>query len=266
MPESSLSYLLGLLARLRDPQRGSDWERQQTLFSLAPYTLEEAYEVVAAIESGNLSALRDELGDLLLQVVFQAQLAHEQGAFDFADVVAAIIAKLERRHPGLAPGAGQLSAAEVDAHWQRVKAQERQEKAGAAGSGGVLADVELALPASVRAHKLQARAAGMGFAWKTAEAALAKLEEELGELGASLEQGYERQFEELGDLYFAMIQLAARLEIDPEQALRAANAKFTRRFETMEARLQREGRQPAEMSSERWQAWWQDAKKADSEA
>ncbi len=233
MSEARLSYLLDLMRRLRDPQQGSEWERAQTLSTLAPYALEEAYEVVAAIEEQDLPALCDELGDLLLQIVFQAQLAAEMQTFDFADVVAAIVAKLERRHPGLRPGAPPLSAAEVDAHWQKVKQEERQR----AGHASHLDGIAQTLPAVLRSRKLQARAASLGLSEKDPLSALTDLRTHLDTLQAQLLASRAQPEEALGDLYFSFLTLSESLAVDPEQALRAANARFTRDFHAFEARL-----------------------------
>ncbi len=252
MPEASLSYLLSLMRRLRDPQRGSEWERQQTLATLAPYTLEEAYEVVAAIEAQDLPSLCDELGDLLLQIVFQAQLAAEMQAFDFSDVVAAIVAKLERRHPGLQPGAPVLSAAQVDAHWQKVKQEERQR----AGHVSHLAGIAATLPAALRSRKLQARVAGLGLGEREPLPLLAALRAHMEALEKQFSATGAADKEILGEAYFDFLALAEALAIDPEQALRAANGRFTGDFHELEAYLAAQHSDLSMLSSAQLRSLW----------
>ena len=211
------------MARLRDPERGCEWDSVQTFATIAPYTIEEAYEVVDAIERGDLDELRDELGDLLLQVVFHARMAEESGAFDFDDVANAIAAKMERRHPHIFG-----DAAEGGHHlWEQIKATERSAK----GHASALDGVAIGLPALLRAEKLQKRAARTGFDWPDPSGARAKIDEELAEVEAA---SADERAEEIGDLLFAVVNWARKLDIDPEAALRAANTKFERRFHAME--------------------------------
>lgn len=253
---ADIQRLLDVMARLRDPERGCPWDLEQDFASIAPYTLEEAYEVEDAIRRGDREALRDELGDLLLQVVFHAQMAAEEGRFAFGDVVEAIVAKLVRRHPGIFGDAEIVTAEAQLRSWEDLKAEERAR--GSAGSAGALDDVPRALPALARSAKLQRRAARVGFDWPAAAAAIAKLEEELGELAAELraEASRERTEAELGDVLFAAAGLARRVGIDPEASLRAANARFETRFAAMEAVLAETGRAPDELGPDEWLALW----------
>lgn len=247
--------LLVIMARLRDPAAGCPWDVEQTFASIAPHTIEEAYEVADAIARGDLAGLKEELGDLLLQVAFHARMAEEQGAFAFDDVAAGICDKLVRRHPHVFADA-RIDSAEAQTHaWERHKEAERAARAGDdenAAAAGVLDGVALALPALVRAVKLQSRAARVGFDWPDAAAALPKVEEELAELAAEMPGEAEapdpaardRLEDEVGDLLFAVVNVARKLRIDPEGALRRANGKFERRFAGIEARLRAEGRSP----------------------
>jgi len=246
--------LLAIMARLRDPVSGCPWDLEQTFATIAPYTLEEAYEVADAIERGDLAGLREELGDLLLQVVFHAQLAREQGAFDFAAVVKAISAKLVRRHPHVFGGERLDSAAAQSRRWEEIKAVERT----AAGRhASVLEGVPLALPALSRAVKLGTRAARVGFDWPDAQGARDKVTEELAELDAARVAGAPAAVErELGDLLLAISNLARHLAIDPEAALRSANGRFTARFRHVEERARATGAADAEAL----EAYWQEAK------
>ncbi len=220
-PVSAVSRLVGIMARLRDPEHGCAWDVAQTWASIAPYTIEEAYEVADAIARDDAADLKDELGDLLLQVVFHSRIAEEAGAFTLADVAGAISDKMERRHPHIF---GDGSAPD----WERSKADERAAK----GATGALDGVAAGLPALTRAEKLQKRAARVGFDWPDASGPRAKIDEELAEVEAATvhERG-----EEIGDLLFAVVNFARHLDIEPEAALRAANGKFERRFRTMEA-------------------------------
>jgi nucleoside triphosphate diphosphatase len=237
----AIERLLEIMARLRDPARGCPWDLQQDFRSIAPHTLEEAYEVADAIEQGDLAKLRDELGDLLFQVAFHAQLASECDAFVFDDVVEAICDKLTRRHPHVFGDAVVAGAAEQTAAWERMKREERV----ARGDAGALADVPMALPALTRARKLGARAAQAGFDWPDATGARAKVGEELAELDAALNSSDPTAREgELGDLLFSVVNLARHLEMDPESALRRANERFARRYRHVERELDRLG-QPA---------------------
>ncbi|WP_136161530.1 nucleoside triphosphate pyrophosphohydrolase [Sphingomonas flavalba] len=224
-----LGDLVAIMARLRDPQSGCPWDMQQDFASIAPYTIEEAYEVADAIARDDMAALKDELGDLLLQVVFHARMAEEAGHFAIADVIAAICAKMVRRHPHVfdeRPG----DAAAVRESWESIKAGERR---ATSDDGSALAGVALALPALLRAEKLQKRAARTGFDWPDADGPRAKILEELAEVDAA--EGDPARVDEVGDLLFAAVNFARHLKVDPEAALRAANAKFERRFRAMEA-------------------------------
>lgn len=252
--------LLEIMAALRTPGSGCPWDLVQTFDSIAPYTLEEAYEVADAIARRDFAALRDELGDLLLQVVYHARMAEEEGRFAFADVARGIADKMLRRHPNVF---GNLPVADAEAQsraWEASKAAERAE----AGSRGTLAGVALALPALARAAKLTARAARAGFDWPDAARVLDKLDEEAAELRAELAQADpDRLADEVGDLLFVLANLARKLGLDPEATLRRANAKFTRRFGAIEAALADQGRGPAEASLAEMEALWQAAKAAE---
>lgn len=221
-----IERLLAIMARLRDPERGCDWDKVQTFETIAPYTIEEAYEVADACARRDMADLKDELGDLLLQVVFHSRMAEEAGAFAFSDVVGAICDKMERRHPHVF---GADAAGGGHAQWEQIKAAER----GARGHESAMDGVALSLPALLRAEKLQKRAARTGFDWPDPSGARAKIDEELAEVEAA-ETDAERA-EEIGDLLFAVVNWSRKLGIDPEGALRAANAKFERRFRAMEA-------------------------------
>ena len=255
---TELERLLQVMARLRDPERGCPWDVQQTFATIAPYTIEEAYEVAEAIARDDPTALKDELGDLLLQVVFHARMAEEAGEFDFRDVAGAIAAKLIRRHPHVFADVEYADAAEQTAGWERIKAAERA----AAGQHSVFDGVPLALPALARAAKLQKRAARVGFDWPSIEPVLDKLDEELAELRAALAAGEpsERLAEELGDLLFVCANLGRHLHTDPETALRAANDKFVRRFRRIEALLDEQGRRAEDLSLAELDALWEQAK------
>ncbi len=241
-----LERLIAIMARLRDPKRGCPWDIEQDFASIAPYTIEEAYEVADAIQHGDMAALRDELGDLLLQVVFHAQMAREAGAFDIDDVARAINAKMIKRHPHVFGDASIEGAAAQTKAWETQKAEERQNKAEAEGRpASALDGVATGLPALTRALKLQRRAARAGFDWP-AESAVgeieAKLAEELGEIKTAIAHGERKAIEgECGDLLFVCVNLLRHLDIDPETALRATNAKFERRFQAVEDRLRAAG-------------------------
>jgi nucleoside triphosphate diphosphatase len=274
-PSRDIASLLEIMAALRTPLTGCPWDSEQTFSSIAPYTIEEAYEVADAIERGDIADLRDELGDLLLQVVFHAQLAREAGHFDFGGVVEAITTKLIRRHPHVFAGARDLSPAEVKALWGAIKAQERSERAnarratGAASepSTGALAGASLALPALTRAVKLQQKASAVGFDWHDANAVLAKLREETREIEDALAAGDAAGVKgEVGDLLFVVANLARHLDVDPEAALRGTNAKFERRFSHIEKRLGGQGRDVGEASLEEMDALWEEAKRGERES
>ena len=250
-----IDRLLAIMARLRDPERGCPWDREQNFATIAPYTIEEAYEVADAIERGDLAALKDELGDLLLQVVFHARIAEEAGEFAFEDVAAAIADKMVRRHPHVFGDADIRSVAAQNAAWEEHKAAERQASGMAAS---VLDGVALALPALLRAAKLGRRAARIGFDWPDAAAVLPKVAEEIGELEAEIASGAgPRLEEEMGDLLFAVANLARKLDLDPETALRRSTAKFERRFRRLERLAAERGLGPDLNALE---ALWQEVK------
>ena len=255
-----LARLLAVMARLRDPEGGCPWDLAQDFASIAPYTIEEAYEVADAIARGNMADLRDELGDLLLQVVYHARMAEEAGAFDFDAVARGIADKMVRRHPHVFGSESRdKTAAQQTRDWEAIKAAER----GCAGPARVLDGVALGLPALTRAVKLQNRAARVGFDWPDAGPVVAKIAEEAAEL-VEVRDDPARAFEEFGDLLFVVANLARHLRIDPEAALRAANAKFTRRFEAIEDALRAEGRTPSESSLAEMDALWDAAKRAEA--
>jgi MazG family protein len=253
-----IDQLLEVMRRLRDPDGGCPWDQQQTFETIAPYTIEEAYEVADAVASGDREALKDELGDLLLQVVFHAQIAEDERQFDFDDVARAIVDKLIRRHPHVFGETTASDAETVHANWEKLKAAERAAKR----ADGVLDGIPLALPALLRALKLQKRAARVGFDWKNPLDVLDKMEEEIAELRAELAagSGVERVREEFGDLLFVLVNLGRHLDLDPETALRATNAKFERRFRSIEAALAEEGRRPEQASLDEMEALWIKAK------
>jgi MazG family protein len=253
----AIERLLEIMTRLRDPARGCPWDLQQDFRSIAPHTLEEAYEVADAIEQGDLAKLRDELGDLLFQVAFHAQLASEVNAFAFDDVVDAICDKLTRRHPHVFGDAVIADAAEQSAAWERMKREERAVR----GDAGALADVPMALPALTRARKLGARAAQAGFDWPDAAGPRAKVDEELAELDAARNSSDPAAREaELGDLLFSVVNLARHLEVEPESALRQANERFARRYRHVEQELDRLGQPPGSATPELLDRLWASAK------
>jgi MazG family protein len=267
----TLDDLLAVMARLRDPVTGCPWDAQQSFDTIAPYTIEEAYEVADAIARKDLDALEDELGDLLLQVVYHAQMASEEARFDFADVVDAITRKMIRRHPHVfADPALRGEFLRTDL-WRRIKAEEKAER-GATDDRSRLDGMPVAFPALTRAVKLQKRAAEVGFDWPSLVPVLAKAEEEIAELKAAIdahEDGVGKRAakhvaEEFGDLLFVMANIARHLGVDPEAALRGANAKFVRRFKSIEAALAREGRKPEDSTLEEMDQLWDEAKAAES--
>src|SRR5690349_2715441 len=236
-----IASLLTVMARLRDPDGGCPWDLEQNFATIAPYTIEEAYEVASAIEAKDYAALKDELGDLLLQVVFHAQMADEARLFAFQDVVRAICDKMTRRHPHVFAAGGARTPEAVTLAWDEIKRRERASKPAAAA--GLLDDVPRALPALMRAIKLQNRAAQVGFDWPSAVNVTDKIAEETRELAEAYASGKTSKVaEEFGDLLFAMANLSRHLKLDPEEALRAANAKFVRRFKAIESALQAQGR------------------------
>jgi ATP diphosphatase len=249
------------MAALRAPETGCPWDLEQTYATIAPYTIEEAYEVADAIARGDFADLRDELGDLLLQVVFHARLAEEEGRFDFGGVVEAITAKLIRRHPHVFGDARSLEPAEVKRLWGEIKAEEKRLRGAPEPRGGVLAGVPVNLPALTRAVKLQEKASKVGFDWNDPRAVIAKLREEIAEVEAEIEaRDAKAAGEEVGDLLFALANLARHLGVDPEAAIRGANAKFERRFSHIEARLAAEGRKPEGATLDEMDALWNEAK------
>ena len=276
----TLADLLAVMAALRTPGTGCPWDLEQTFGTIAPYTIEEAYEVADAIETGDRGALKDELGDLLLQVVYHARMAEEEGAFAFADVVDAITRKMIRRHPHVFGSAAERAAGATPGFWERIKAEERGrppptpgpspqgggELAHSARRQGILQDVPVALPALTRAVKLQAKAARVGFDWPSLVPVLDKLKEELAELeqavaaGPGQGQGKDEIGEEFGDLLFVMANVARHLKIDPEAALRAANQKFIRRFGRIEELLAAQGRAPVQSTLAEMDRLWDQAK------
>jgi nucleoside triphosphate diphosphatase len=263
LPREPMARLLAVMAWLRDRQHGCPWDVDQTFRTIAPYTIEEAYEVADAIERDDLGALKEELGDLLLQVVYHAQMAHETGAFGFADVASAIADKMVDRHPHVFGDATVATADAQTVSWEARKAAERAAKRAGAEPAGALDGVARALPALLRAEKIQKRAARVGFDWKQTDPVIDKIEEELGELRVELtarnvDQG--RLTDELGDVLFAVANLARHCKIDPEAALRATNDKFERRFRHIERRLAEAGRKPADATLEEMEALWQEAK------
>jgi ATP diphosphatase len=271
-----ITRLLGLMAALRTPDTGCPWDLEQSFASIAPYTIEEAYEVADAIERGDLADLRDELGDLLLQVVFHARLAEEQDAFDFGCVVDAISDKLIRRHPHVFGETPSLSASDVAKQWNEIKAQEKERRAAHDAAGlvagetpSLLEGVPLALPALTRAVKLQDKAGKVGFDWANARQVLSKIREETDEVEQELNETNVASapspalMEEIGDLLFVIANLARHLAVDPEQALRAANSKFERRFKFIEQRLEEKGKTPLQSSLEEMEELWIEAKEAE---
>jgi len=261
-PEGGLDRLVAIMARLRDPGRGCPWDLEQTFATIAPYTIEEAYEVADAIERGAMPDLRDELGDLLLQVVYHSRMAEEAGAFDLGDVARAVSDKMVRRHPHVFGTESRDKTPDQQTRdWEAIKAAERGM---GPGRTSALDGVAAGLPALTRAVKLQNRAARVGFDWPDAGAVLAKIAEEAGELAEARDEGSAARIEEeYGDLLFVMANLARHLGIDPEAALRAANAKFVRRFSAVEAALDAQGRRPEESDLAEMDRLWDAAKRAE---
>jgi MazG family protein len=267
--KKSLTELIDIMAALRTPATGCPWDLAQSFATIAPYTIEEAYEVVDAIDRGDLAALRQELGDLLLQVVYHARMAEEQGAFAFPDVVDAIAQKMLRRHPHVFGSAVERAAGAAPGFWERIKdAEKAQESKGAAG---VLDDVPIGLPALTRAVKLQQKAASVGFDWPSRREVLDKIKEELDELDAALAaptaaRHQEAVAEEMGDLLFVMANLARHLKLEPETVLRQANAKFVRRFAQVERKLAAVGKTPQQSDLAEMDRLWDEVKAAEGEA
>jgi nucleoside triphosphate diphosphatase len=274
-PSDDIRRLIEIMAALRDPVGGCPWDLEQTFASIAPFTIEEAYEVADAIERGATEDLREELGDLLLQVVFHARMAEEAGLFDFGGVVEAITAKLVRRHPHVFGEARGLTSDEVKALWGRIKADEKRLKRASSANGGqpqeaksgALEGVPLTLPALSRALKLQEKAGRVGFDWNDVRAVLEKIREEVAEVEAEIAEGSPQALaSEVGDLLFAAANLARHLKVDPEAALRQANAKFERRFAHIENRLAEGGRSPENASLDEMEQLWAEAKAGERSA
>ena len=271
--ERNIDRLLDIMAALRTPVTGCPWDLEQSFATIAPYTIEEAYEVADAIERGDLDDLKDELGDLLLQVVFHAQMAREANAFDFNDVAAAISEKMLRRHPHVFGDARASAPEAVKAQWEVIKAEESRERAERRASKGLAADnewfldaVPAALPALLGALKLQKKAARVGFDWAETDAVIGKIREELGEVEAELAGSpvdRDRLEDEIGDLLFAVANLARHLKVEPEAALRRTNAKFRRRFGHIEDQLRARGQSLEAASLDEMEAHWQAAKDAE---
>ena len=270
-PSKDISRLIEIMAALRTPVTGCPWDLEQDFSTIAPYTIEEAYEVADAIQRGDLDDLREELGDLLLQVVFHARMGEEQGSFDFGDVVEAITTKMIRRHPHVFGDAAARGAGMAKGMWETIKGEEKAERrARRLAQGldpedqgkGLLDGVPVAHTALTRALKLQQKAATVGFDWKEAAPVLDKIEEEIGELREAMAAGRKAEIaDEYGDLLFALVNLGRHLDVNPESALRGTNEKFRSRFHTVETALQAQGRSPAEATLEEMEALWQQAKR-----
>ena len=272
-PSKDISRLIEIMAALRDPAGGCPWDLKQTFTTIAPYTIEEAYEVADAIARGDLDDLKDELGDLLLQVVYHARMAEEQKAFDFGDVVEVICRKMIRRHPHVfADRDGNIKPAGVKSAWERIKAEEKAERAArrpadSVPSGSLLSNVKAGQPALTRAMALQRKASTVGFDWNDPRAVLRKIREEADEIEAALDHGDKAELAaETGDLMFALVNLARHIEADPEAALRGANAKFERRFGYIERTLTSKGRTLAAASLEEMDTLWNEAKSKELKA
>ena len=264
-PSRDISQLIKIMAALRTPGSGCPWDLEQNFRTIAPYTLEEAYEVTDAIARDDLAGLKDELGDLLLQVVFHARMAQEQGAFDFGDVVETINAKLVRRHPHVFADAEGMTAKAVEGLWERIKAQEKSER-GENAPSGALAGVPVALPALTRALKLQNKAGSVGFDWNDPRAVLAKIREEANEIEAELDRNDKSRIAgEVGDLLFAVVNLARHLDADPEGVLRETNLKFERRFSAIERALAQRGKTPRDATLAEMDELWDEAKAAEKD-
>ena len=265
-PSRDIARLIEIMAALRDKEHGCPWDIEQTFDTIAPYTIEEAYEVAEAIAERDMDGLRDELGDLLLQVVYHAEMASEAGAFAFPDVVDAITTKMIRRHPHVFGDEMAKAAGQAKGVWERIKAEEKRDRAASHGgqpgdASGVLDGVTAGLPALIRAVKLQEKASTVGFEWNDPKAVLAKLREEISEIEFEIDIGdADRLADEVGDLLFAAANLARHLKVDADQALRRTNAKFVKRFKSIEAALAAQGRTPAGASLDEMEALWQAAK------
>lgn len=263
-PSRDISRLIEIMQALRDPISGCPWDIEQTFATIAPYTIEEAHEVADAIADGDMNELRDELGDLLLQVVYHARIAEEDGSFAFPDVVEAITAKMIRRHPHVFGDEHARAAGVAKGHWERVKAEEKRAK-GQDMPQSALSGVPTGVPPLMRAVKLQAKAARVGFEWPDTLDMLSKIREELDEVEREITSGAPREVieEEIGDLLFAISNLARKHDVDPDQAVRVANTKFSHRFGFIEQKLAQTGRRPDQASLDEMLALWQQAKSAD---
>lgn len=269
-PSKDIARLIEIMAALRTPVTGCPWDLEQDFASIKPYTIEEAYEVADAIERGDLDDLREELGDLLLQVVFHARMAEEQGDFAFGDVVEAITSKMIRRHPHVFAVSEADDPAKVKKQWDEIKAEEKREKAARRARRGIVEDfkagllgqVDRAQPALSEALKLQKQAAKVGFDWSEAEPILDKIEEEIGELREAIRSGESHKIaDELGDLIFALVNIGRHVDADPEMALRGTNTKFRRRFRHIETSLEQAGESLEGASLERMEDLWVEAKR-----
>lgn len=261
---AQLTRLLDIMAQLRHPEKGCPWDVEQTFATIAPYTIEEAYEVADAIETGDFGGLREELGDLLLQVVFHARMAEEDGQFDFEAVAESISDKMVRRHPHIFGDISLYNFTDHKTNWEAHKSAERAAKAESAGKcSSVLDGVPSAMPALMRCEKLGKRAARVGFEWPSVTGALDKLDEELTELKAEMEEAKaDRVLDEVGDVLFSVVNVARHLGVDPEAALRHANAKFEKRFHAVEESFATDGQDISDADLEEMEARWQEAKKA----
>lgn len=266
-PSRDISRLIEIMAALRDRETGCPWDVEQTFETIAPYTIEEAYEVRDAIDRNDMVDLREELGDLLLQVVFHSRIAEEEGHFSFGDVVEAITTKMIRRHPHVFGETDARQADAVKVMWEKIKAEEKKERLARRSPDqreehGYLDDVAIALPALMRALKLQQKAARVGFDWKAAEPVLDKIEEEIAELRQAIAQSrHDEVAEEFGDLLFALVNLGRHLDVDPESALRSANEKFRRRFHQIERELKANEKDLGSATLDEMEMLWQRAKK-----
>lgn len=260
---SQIEALLEIMEKLRDPENGCPWDLRQTYKTIVPHTLEEVYEVVDAIENGDIADLREELGDLLFQVVFYAQIGKERNDFDFADVVTGISEKLTRRHPHVFDGA-EMNQAELSASWDQLKKEERLKKG--KDDESLMDNIPLVLPALTRAKKIQNKAAKVGFDWKTIDPVWDKLQEEMDEIHEAINEnmGQDKIEDELGDLLCVCVNLARHLKIDPEKALRRSNHKFEHRFRYIESRLALKDKTPDEATLEEMDALWDEAKENES--
>jgi nucleoside triphosphate diphosphatase len=266
-PSRDIAALLDIMARLRTPVTGCPWDLEQNFATVAPYTIEEAFEVAETIARGDLDDLREELGDLLLQVVFHARMAEEQNAFAFGDVVEAITRKMIRRHPHVfGDESGKLTPSDVKGNWERIKAEEKAERAARrppdeSAHKSLLAGVKAGQPALARALALQNKASTVGFDWNDPRAVLSKIREEANEIEAALDANDKNELEaETGDLLFAVVNLARHVGADPDSALRASNVKFERRFAYIERALEKRGRTLDEASLDEMDALWNEAK------